>query len=400
MPGKFDMATDQDRNTNRKEGKQEGAAPPLSREHMPSHYRVSLDSYVGRKGIGCGYAENEKRIPDNLGPHQSLRGFEATYQNIIDYIVRITHRIWEDRDVEYIGDTYSDSSRVYDDYGLQLGNKKIIADTHHTTGAFTNIQLIADEVVWAGNDEVGFHTSHRTIIRGLNDGGSKYGPATGKNVDVLVIANCVALENDIFLEHVLYNNSSLLQQLGLDLNQMATQMALAPPAGWPRDTVTWNDLRSATSPVQPLSVISPVSGFDVDAFVRRNLDSLWNGRDHGVLARNYADGFSFQGPTDRAFSGALHYGEFLTSMQSAFPDLTLQVDEVYWMGNDAEGYLTSERWSATATHRGDGVYGLPTGCEVQIWGITQHKIINGRIVSEWMLFNELDLMMQIASARQ
>jgi hypothetical protein len=83
---------------------------------------------------------------------QSMRGFEDTYRNIIDYIVRITYRIWEDRDVEYIGDTYSGTSRVYDDYGLQLGNQKIIDDTHHTTGAFSDIKLIADEVVWAGDD--------------------------------------------------------------------------------------------------------------------------------------------------------------------------------------------------------------------------------------------------------
>ena len=31
--------------------------------------------------------------------------------------------------------------------------------------------------------------------------------------------------------------------------------------------------------------------------------------------------------------------------------------------------------------------------------MTQHKIINGRIVNEWLLFNELDVMMQIAAAR-
>jgi predicted ester cyclase len=42
---------------------------------------------------------------------------------------------------------------------------------------------------------------------------------------------------------------------------------------------------------------------------------------------------------------------------------------------------------------------MPTGRAVQIWGITQHKIVNGKIVAEWMLFNELDLMMQIAAAR-
>ena len=189
-------------------------AMPLTREHMPRDYRISLDSYCQRQSIGQGHVDNEQRIPDDLGPHQSMRGFEEIYPNIIDYIVRITYKIWEDRDVEYIGATYSDDSKVYDDYGLQLGNQKIIADTHHTTGAFSNIRLIADEIVWAGSDEVGYHTSHRTLIRGTNDGDSKYGPATGRDVDVLVIANCVARDNKIFLEHVLYNNSSLGTTVG------------------------------------------------------------------------------------------------------------------------------------------------------------------------------------------
>ncbi len=374
-------------------------ARPLGREHMPTDFGISLDAYFQRKGIGGGYVENERRIPEDFGPQQSLRGFEKTYQNIIDYIVRITHRIWEDPDVEYIGDTYSNRSKVYDDYGLQLGNEKIIADTHHTTGAFSNIQLIADEVIWAGNDEIGFHTSHRTIIRGVNDGDSKYGPVTGKSVDVLVIANCVALENEIFLEHVLYNNSSLLKQLGLDLNQMAGKMASASPAGWPRDAAVWQEMRRATSPVQALSISTPVSGFDVDSFVRRNLDQVWNARDYGLLGKNYVDGFTFHGPTDRAFTGAIAYRGFFEALRTAFPDMQLQVDEVYWMGNDSDGYLTSARWSATATHLGNTLYGSASGCEVQIWGITQHRIKQGRIINEWMLFNELDLLMQIAAAR-
>ncbi len=67
------------------------------------------------------------------------------------------------------------------------------------------------------------------------------------------------------------------------------------------------------------------------------------------------------------------------------------------MGNDDEGYLTSERWSAEGTHSGDGAYGAPTGRPIRIWGITQHKIVDGRIVDEWMLFNELDLLMQLAT---
>jgi predicted ester cyclase len=359
---------------------------------MPTDYAISLDAYT-RRGT-----PEERRIPDDFGPAQSLRGFEETYRNIIDYIVRITYRIWEDRDVGYIGDTYSDSSRVYDDYGLQLGNQKIISDTRHTTGAYSDIELLADEVIWAGDDEVGFHTSHRTIIRGTNDGASKYGPATNRKIDVLVIANCVALENEIFLEHVLYNNSAMLLQLGLDLDKQVAKLIKTPPAGWPRDAATWINLRKAASPKKPISVATPIDGFDVDRFARTIIDKLWNQQDYEPLTRSYDKNFPFHGPTNRSFIGARSYRHFLESIHAAFPDLVVEVDEVYWMGNDKDGYLSSERWSAEATHSGPGPFGEPTGKPVQIWGITQHRIMGGKIVAEWMLFNELDLMMQIAAA--
>ena len=365
---------------------------PLSREHMPTDYSISLSEYTG-KGT-----QNEKRIPDDFGIKQSLEGFDDTYQNIIDYIVRITYRIWEDRDVEYILDTYSSFSKVFDDYGLQLGNQKIVDDTHHTTGAFSNIKLIADEVIWAGNDKIGFHTSHRTIIRGTNDGPSKYGPATNKDINILVIANCVALENRIFLEHVCYNTSSMLLQLGMNLDDMAKKLAATAPLGWPRDQKTWNDLKNAARPEIPIFKNLPITGFDIDRFLRITFENLWNKRDYDKLDLNFVENLQFEGPTNRKFNGLKDYQDFLKSLATCFPDLELQVDEIYWMGDEIDGFLSSTRWSASGTHKGSGVYGPPTGSQVQIWGITQNEIQKGRITKEWMLFNELDLMMQIAAS--
>ena len=47
-----------------------------------------------------------------------------------------------------------------------------------------------------------------------------------------MIANCVALENDIFLEHVLYNTSAMLKQMGKDPWKEAVRLALDPsPVG-------------------------------------------------------------------------------------------------------------------------------------------------------------------------
>ena len=307
------------------------AARPLSRRHMPADYTISLAACTGRG------TPNEKRIPDDFGPRQPMCGFEETYRNIIDYIVRITYRIWEDREVEYIGATYADDSRVYDDYGLQLGSRKIIDDTHHTTGAFSNIQLIADEIVWAGDDEVGFHTSHRTLIRGTNDGDSHYGPATNREVDVLVIANCVSLENRIFLEHVCYNTSSMLPQLGLDLHDTAARLTAAKPPGWPRGADTWRGLIEAARPEKPLSLSEPVTGFDVDRFVRAGFDAVWNRRDYAALSAARAPGFVGWGPSNRVFSGTSAYRDFIESLVGAFPDLELQVDELYLDGERARG---------------------------------------------------------------
>ncbi|GIR32479.1 MAG: hypothetical protein CM15mP45_17750 [Deltaproteobacteria bacterium] len=196
-------------------------ALPLNRSNMPSGYEISLKHYTQNRSV---------RIPEDLGPRQSLKGFDPAYRNIIDYIVRITYRIWEtdDREVDYIGQCYAPDSVVFDDYGLQKGSKKIISDTYHTTAAFPDIVLNAEEVIWAGNDEIGFHTSHLTRIIGTNTGESRYGQPREPG-SFLVIANCVALENDIFLEHVLYNTSAMLKQMGWILGKKQRGLPLTSP---------------------------------------------------------------------------------------------------------------------------------------------------------------------------
>ena len=362
-------------------------ALPLQRPDMPVDHHVSLENYTSGRTT---------RIPKDLGPAQSLQGFDPTYRNIIDYIVRITYRIWEtnDREVEYIGECYSLDSQVFDDYGLQLGNQKIIVDTRHTTLAFPDIILDAEEVIWAGNDQIGFHTSHLTRISGTNTGSSRYGNATGKTVNFLVLANCVALQNDIFLEHVLYNTSAMLQQLGIDPWEESARLVKNPPAGWPRSQENWDQLRSATSPAIPISQAEPITGFDPDTFTREIHDNVWNGNQSAII-NSYAENLLFEGATERIFSGRTAYRHYVNELRSVFPDLQLQVDEVYWMGNELDGWLISTRWSAEGTHLGKGIYRSPSGKTCQMWGITQWQVLNGIVQKEWQLFNELDLMMQI-----
>ena len=55
----------------------------------------------------------------------------------------------------------------------------------------------------------------------------------------------------------------------------------------------------------------------------------------------------------------------------------------------------SVRWTAIGTHRGHGLYGTPTGRRVHIWGMSQLYFSQGRIVEEWALFNEFDVLAQL-----
>ena len=367
-------------------------AKPLARAHMPADYSISLDRYTSGRTV---------RIPSDFGPRQALSGFDPSYKNIVDYIVRITHRIWETdkREVEYIGETYSEDSRVFDDYGLQLGCKKIISDTHHTTGAFPDIILDAEEVIWAGDDITGFHTSHLTRIIGTNTGISRYGEPKDKKISVMVIANCIALENEIFHEHVLYNTSAMLQQLNIDLWEEAERLISDPPAGWPRSNEVWLDLRKSASPEKPLYMSEPHTGFDPDKFARDIHSNIWNG-DLSALNKFYSDNVKFEGTTNRLFEGREAYKAYLETIRTAFPNLILQVDEVYWMGNERDGWLISVRWSAEGKHLGDGIYKKPSNASCQLWGITQWRVSSGVIEAEWQLFNEFDLIMQITKAQK
>ena len=366
------------------------AAEPRAIAHgaaiMPRDFSISLAAKGGTDAL--------LRNPGSERV-QRMRGFEDQYIDIIDYIVRITHRIWEEKDIGYIYDTYRHNSRVYDDFGLQYGNEKIVADTAHTINAFPDIRLYADEIIWAGDDEIGFHTSHRTVISGHNTGFSKFGPPTGKKVTLWCIANCISLENEIFAEWVSYDTAGLVRQLGFDLRETARSLGNAMADAGIEDPRFGEAERLSGQDAPPQILPSNESRFDVEEFSRRTWHNIWNRRSLREVTRAYDQSLICRGSTGRVLYGRGEYQSFILSLLAMFPDAMLQIDDIYWMGNDDDGYLASLRWSLVGTHRGNGIYGPPTGRRINMWGITQQEIKDGLIRKEWLLFNEFAVMQQL-----
>ncbi len=367
---------------------------PLYDQHMPEDFSISLEAY--RRGGTRGFLD---QAPDHV-VSQPMRGFEPQYRNIVDYIVRITHRIWEEKDIGYIYDTYSHDCRVWDDVGLQYGRDKIVADTVHTNNAIPDIRLVADEVVWGGNEDVGFHTSHRTMIHGTNTGYSRFGPPTGKPLRLLCIANCVARDNEIYDEHVAYDTAALIQQMGLDVIETARRVAAMRPDGpFAPNFEASEPKRMDGQAVPQRHPIPDVVDGNVREFVQATFETIWNRRNFGAMDRVYAPSVVFEGSTNRVYRGVGQLRSHILSIVAMFPNIKMSVDDLYWIGNARDGYLVSIRWGGVGAHRGYGAYGEPTGREAHCWGITQWLIRDNRVQKEWTVFNEFGILMQILGER-
>jgi predicted ester cyclase len=363
-------------------GAPEGTMHPPKRT-MPTDHSIRLDSGHG--------TDEPHRVPGKR--RQPMRGFEDTYTDIVDYIVRITHRIWEDQDVGYIYDTYSPGCRLHGDSGFSYGVEQLVNGTIQTLNAFPDCRHYADDVIWAGTADEGFVTSHRALNIGHHTGPWRWGPPTGRKLNTWVIANCVVRENEIYEEWVLYNTAATLQQLGIDVVEAARAFSkdVAPLSARP-----FGEAQRLAGGRKPEPWPLP-ERFDVEETVRALFHNAYNRRDLSIFDRVYAEFVNWHGTTNRTGRTRADVQGMARSLLATFPDLGVSVDEVYWMGNEDEGFSASVRWSGSGTHRGYGMYGAPTGRRVHLWGISQLYFVGGRIVEEWSLFNEFDVLAQLVA---
>jgi len=353
---------------------------------MPTDYHISLAALGGT---------DQHLLHPPTQRRQPMRGFEDHYLDIVDYIVRATHRIWEEKDIGYIYDIYRQNVHMYDDSGLQYGRDRVVSETINTINAFPDRRIYADDVIWAGNEDVGFYTSHRVYSVGHNTGYSKFGPPTGRKLFKWGIANCSVLENEIYDEWVLYNEGSVLRQLGFDVFTMARELGNRLEPDTVHDTRFGEVERLPGQGKPPHFPARSPEVPEIEDFIRRAYHYIWNWRLLSRIDAAYAPTLRFHGVTDREYYGRGEYKSFVLSLLAMFPDLVFQIDDIYWMGNDRDGYEVALRWSIVGTHRGHGVYGPPTGRRVHLWGITQDIVKNGVIQEEWMLFNEFHVLQQI-----
>jgi predicted ester cyclase len=325
----------------------------------------------------------------STGRRHGLAGFDEDYTDIVDYIVRCTHKIWEEKAVGLIYTHYAHNVTVHTSGGTLYGREAMVVNTLQRMAVYAERRAFADDVIWSGDENNGFYTSHRVSSVGINTGHSEHGPPTGRRVWRWGMADCFTVGNRIVEEWLAHDGITEVRQMGYD------PLRLAHAAVLPGTLHTHGEIDRLPTGQQAPAVYEVPSPDQPQEFIRAILDNLWNARLINMVRLHYAPGHVAFLPDSRKLYGHGDYENFVITLMASFPDLALTVDHQCVVGSEARGYRVATRFTLQGTHDGYGPYGSPTGRRIRLVGVSHHVIKGGKIVQEWTLFDEFALLKQL-----
>ena len=317
-----------------------------------------------------------------------MKGFSNQFKDLPDYILKITKEIWEDRGLATLHHYYAPDIPMRFPSGLQRGNAGVIDGTLATLAEFPDRQLLGEDVIWSGDAETGFLSSHRLVTTGTHTGHGAFGPPTGKRFAIRAIADCAARNDVIDDEWLVRDVGGIARQLGFAPSDYAR--ALIEREGGPD---------KAQRPFHPRDdVQGPYRG--------RGNDNEWGAKLARILTRIMAKDFSvIRAEYDRAVrtehpgaNGGWSWDFPETQwmrLRSSFPTADFEIHHQIGRADPGTPNRAAVRWSLTGSHSGPGMFGAPTGAEVHVMGITHAEWGEWGLRREFTLWDEVAIWKQI-----
>jgi len=316
-----------------------------------------------------------------------MKGFD-NWRDLPDYIIGITHEIWEGRGLDTLHHYYAPDIPVRSPAGIVVGNKAVIAATMATIHEFPDRTLLADDVIWSGDEDTGFLSSHRLISTATHSADGQFGKATGKRLVFRIIADCAARNNTIDDEWLIRDQGAIVRQLGWD------------PKAWVQETVAREG--GAANASRAFTPDQDIAG----PYQQRGNDNEWGQRYADILARIMnADFATIERDYDRAVQLELPGGQrsyshagadaFWLGLRSAFPQAQFEVHHQIGREDPMMPPRAALRWSLTGTHDGWGSFGAPSGANVHVMGISHAEFGPYGLRREYVLFDETAIWKQI-----
>ena len=320
-----------------------------------------------------------------------MQGFDQRFSDFPDYILGITHEIWEERGIDTLNHYYAPDIVVRSPASISVGNAAVIKATRNTLHEFPDRELLGEDVIWCGNPETGLLSSHRILSTATHVNDGIYGRATGRKLIYRVIADCHAKNNVIDDEWLIRDQAAIVRQLGMHPREFVQNQL---------------DTQGTAAPV-PFSPIDDVPG----PYKERGNNNVWgellattlnrlHERDDSVITDTYDRAAQLEYPGYVRAHGYSGSGTFWTSFFSAFPGAQFTIDHQIGRADDNMPARAAVRWSLHGSHEGSGYFGAPTGAEVYVMGITHAEfgslgMAPVKLRREYTLFDETAVWMQI-----
>ncbi len=334
-------------------------------------------------------------VPTDRPRSQGLRGFDPCYTDIVDYIVRCTHRIWDERDIGLIYSHYTHNSDVYYNLHSVHTREEIVRDTIQRLAVFPERRGMATQVIWNGNDVDGFYTSHLVTGTGRHTQPGPYGRPTGRSFCTRTIADCMILENRIYREWIVNDGIGLINQLGLDPHPIAEAAARGLLAKG-HALLDFGENRRLLGQYPPEADADlSIANSDGEERLLRWLHEMFNHRMLGVVDRVYAANVMYHGTNKRDLYGRAAVLNRTLQLLATMPDCSFVPQHICSVPSEEGGEKIAVRWIMDGHHLGYGMMGAPTGHRIFLLGISHYHIIDGRIVEQWDVYDEMAMLTQI-----
>jgi predicted ester cyclase len=317
-----------------------------------------------------------------------MKGFDKKYKDFPDYILKITEQIWEGKDVESIGKFYTKDIPVRSPFGVTYGNKPVIDATYATLKEFPNRQLLGEDVIWNGNDEIGYHSSHRILSKGTHLGNGFYGKPSGKNIYYRVIADCACKENQVYDEWIVRDQGAMVRQIGYSPKEFATKI-IESEGGILTASKLFNYETDKSS------------NYEAERYKKGSKAEKYT----EILKNIFNNSYKFEG-YDRAANifwpgNVISHGregikEKWISLKSIFSNIKFTIEHVGFLEEAGQNPRVSVRWFLEGTHNNDSKeYDKPSNKKIFIMGINHAEFYSNSIIREWVLFDEVAIWKQI-----
>jgi len=315
-----------------------------------------------------------------------MKGFDAEFIDLDHYIRVITDRIWEGRRLEDIRLYYGVDCAVETPSSVSIGIEPVIDGTRRTLISFPDRRLLAEDVIISGDEDLGYLSSHRIFSPMTHAGPGLFGAPTGRPVHVRTVADCVCLNNRIIHEWLVRDQAAIARAIGRHEKDVA-QDWLDASGGWSKPTM----------PPPPAPYRSHVERAGPAA----DMAQAWlEGLRHGLFEQpGVADDVITCLPGGEVAVGVQARAAFWGGLVQALPDPAVAVEHLVAVPRPGRATAIAMRWRWRATHKGQGRYGMPTGRAVEILGISHHEVVDGKVLREWVLIDDVATWMQLLTPR-